>query len=137
MDTGPAREVPKQSCFGYHSMDHTLTACLYQHGRIDRLINKPPVWLINQHIEMNGAWGPNSQLMSGAFHAYCLAMFDAGYYGIAQINMHGRGQSGQGGGTDHWVLLCGMRRRSEGNSIIEEILIGDSCPTYPVERWIG
>jgi hypothetical protein len=63
-------------------------------------------------------------------------MFDAGYYGVAQVNMHGKGQQGLGAGTDHWVMLCGMRRYVKDRSVCEEILVGDSALSYPTERWI-
>jgi len=133
LDTNPASEIPKKSTFNYHSMQRTLTA-LYYDCVLDRIVMDPPVWLINQHIEMNGAWGASSLLQMRAFHDYCLAMFDAGYYGITQVNMKGEGPNK---GTDHWVLMRGMRQRQEGNNIIEEINIGDSALSMPQERWVG
>jgi len=139
LDLNPAKEIPKQSSFSYHSMDRTLTHLFYE-GTLDRYINDPPIWLINQNIEMNGAWGASSLLMASAFINYCLAMFDAGYYGIAQVNLQGDGPYSRGG-TNHWVMLCGARRRryQEGDRtfIAEEVLVGDSAWSQPRERWIG
>jgi hypothetical protein len=114
-------------------MSETLRM-LHHNGELDRVITDPPLWVINNHIEMNGAWGATNLLQQGAFKRYCTAMFDAGYYGIAQVNMHGKGFNT---GTDHWVMLCGSRQVHDGNLIREEILIGDSALSKPLERWIG
>ena len=63
---------------------------------------------------------------------------DGGYYGIASININGDGPCVD---TDHIVLICGARERSEPNQyvegakiIIQEILV--SCSAHhPEGQW--
>lgn len=135
LDPEPAKEIPKRSAFSYHSMKRTLRS-LYYAGEIDRVIEDQPVWLMDQGIEVNGSFGVSSLLMQGALRRYWLALFDAGYYGLAQVSMHGQGPFSRGG-VDHWVMLCGMRERREESTILLEVLIGDSALCHPQERWIG
>ncbi len=134
LDTTPAKEMPKRSAFSYHSMRSTLMAAMYD-GKFDRAILDTPLWLLGANVEVNGAFGVSAVLQSIEVRAYWLAMFDAGYYGVGQVVMHGGGPDA---GVDHWVMLCGFRRRAgEGSEILEEVLVGDSALSQPQERWIG
>jgi len=134
LDPTPAREIEKRSAFSYHSMRSTLNR-LHADGRLDRAILDTPVWLLGANVEMNGSFGPHAGVQSMEVERYWLAMFDAGYYGITQVVMHGGGIEKS---IDHWVMLCGYRQRVEdGDSrIYQEFLIGDSALSYPQERWI-
>lgn len=134
LDTEPAKEIPKRSALNYHSMRRTLTAALYA-GQLDRAILDTPLWVLGAGVEMNGAFGVSAALQSIELRAYWLAMFDAGYYGVCQVVMNGGGIDA---GVDHWVMLCGFRRRrGEGSCIEEEVLIGDSALSQPQERWVS
>ena len=130
----PAKEIPKRSAFSYHSMRRTLMTAMYA-DQLDRAILDTPIWVLGSRIEVNGSFGITAALQSIEIRAYWLAMFDAGYYGVCQVSMKGGGMAQ---GVDHWVMLCGFRRRAgEGSVIEEELLVGDSALSQPQERWIG
>jgi len=73
----------------------------------DRFIDQPahfrPRWSSNGLA----CFGEAAFLSAKAWHHYVQAMIDAGYYGLAQIDIDRKGLDGKG--SNHWVLICGAR----------------------------
>ena len=115
-------------------------------GILDRVITDVPVWpwSINQPF---CEWGMHAGFMSIAWFHYVSMAIEAGYYGLALVDIHKKGPFG--GGTDHWVLVCGarVRRVPMENSkpddthvdyrIDNEILISCSSTRTADEEWVG
>ncbi|MGZ8887687.1 MAG: hypothetical protein ACXW1A_05425 [Nitrososphaeraceae archaeon] len=116
----------------------TMRSALYSaksRGFIDRLIDDHPIWIVYKgHM----TWGNVSWKQSLEWFKYINMAIDAGYYGIASINIDGKGPLVD---TDHVVLFCGVRERIEQNkyipeagNVIQEILI--SCSgRHPEGKW--
>lgn len=109
------------------------------HGLLDRIVTDVAMW------PWTGAapfieWGLHSGYQSIAWFNYLTMALDAGYYGLAMVDIHKKGCFG--GGTDHWVLLCGARVRKEpfedgkGASIKQEVLVSCSSTRTPDEEWV-
>lgn len=108
-------------------------------GLLDRVVTDVPIWPASFHQSM-ASWCLPNTAMSLAWFAYVTMAFDAGYYGLALVDIHKRGM--YGGGTNHWVLLAGARERREpfedggGSRIDNELLISCSSTRTPDEEWV-
>ncbi len=108
-------------------------------GLLDRVITDVPCWLADFHPTL-AAWGLPSTSQSIAWFDYVTMAFDAGYYGLAMVDIFKKGYSGAG--TNHWVMLVGARHRREpfandsGARIYHELLVSCSSRTTPVEEWV-
>ncbi len=104
-------------------------------GFLDRIMTHHPSW---QVWEGHQTWGSASWKQSLEWYEYINMAIDAGYYGIASINIDGKGPLVE---TDHLVLICGTRERVEPNKyvegagdIIQEIFVSCSAK-HPEGRW--
>jgi hypothetical protein len=86
-------------------------------------------------------FGYNACQMSLEWFGYIRMAIEAGYYGIAEVKTHGAADKDKRD-TDHWCMICGVRVRHEKSAavegawtIVQEILISDSCLTMPAEHW--
>lgn len=104
-------------------------------GLICKLVDNFPIWPI---YKSHMTWGNVSWKQNLEWFDYISMAIDGGYYGIASININGDGPCVD---TDHMVLICGTRERSEPNQyvegakiIIQEILV--SCSAHhPEGQW--
>ncbi len=106
-------------------------------GSADRVITSTPLWptpVVHQ------AWGWSGAEMANHWFNYLQMGFDAGYYAIALVDIQKRGPNG--GGTNHWVMLCGVRDRyglpgaeENANRIYQEVLVSCSAGNTPDESW--
>ena len=72
-------------------------------GQLDRVISTVPQWPVPPESMYYGALGWQQ---AEAWYAYLRLACDAGYYGLANVSLTGRGP---GRGPGGWVLLCGVR----------------------------
>lgn len=84
------------------------------------------------------SWGVQARHQAGPWHTYLRVGLEAGYYGLALVNMRGEGPHSYG--TDHWVVLCGARARwdTDGDTRRRraEVLVSCSARTTPAEEWV-
>lgn len=94
--------------------------CSVSHGLADRAIDVSAEFPGARYLR---AFGSPGYLEYLAWFNHVRMAVDAGYYGIATIDMHGQHQPD----TDHWVLLCGARSEGSpvGKVVTGEILV--SC----------
>ncbi len=128
----------KCESFHWHAMRTALWEARSA-GLVDRIVTDVPMWPANVP-DMAAAWGWHSGYQSLAWASYVEMAVDAGYYGIAMVDVHKKGA--HGGGTNHWVMLCGSRERTEPMSdgaaeIKNEVLVSCSSSTTPDEEWVG
>lgn len=108
-------------------------------GWIDRLITAVPIWPWRLH-EPFCEWGLHAGFQNLAWFAYVQMAVDAGYYGLALVDIDKKGPFG--GGTNHWVMIAGARSREEphedggGASIHHEVLVSCSSKRTPDEEWV-
>lgn len=125
----------------------TMRDALYtaeSRGILDRVIADVPVWPWRIH-EPFCEWGFHAGYMSLAWFRYVSMAIDAGYYGLAMVDIHKKGPFG--GGTNHWVMICGARiRRSPIEAdkpedavnwrYDDEVLVSCSSTRTPDEEWV-
>jgi hypothetical protein len=142
LGVGTVNEVYEQYMDGKAASFHwaSMRDALYRaesRGLIDRMISDVPVWPWRIH-EPFCEWGFHAGFMSLAWFRYVTMAIDAGYYGLALVDINKKGPFG--GGTDHWVMICGarMRRREvEGGACFDdEILVSCSSTRTPDEEWV-
>jgi hypothetical protein len=113
-------------------------------GIVDRVIADVPVWPWRIH-EPFAEWGFHAGFMSLAWFRYVNMAIDAGYYALALVDIDKKGPFG--GGTDHWVMICGARVRHVplepdkpddpvNYRIDDEILVSCSSTRTPDEEWV-
>jgi hypothetical protein len=102
-------------------------------GWIDRLIDEAPYWPSYHRM-----WGDPSWLVRLPWIRYMQMVFDAGYYGVASINLDGKGPIVE---NDHGVLFCGIRQRTVSHptlkaaSSIEYDLLVSCSARHPEGKW--
>lgn len=122
----------------YHKM-HECLRVLHGRGLLSRVLVDSPVWL-QSWMSMAAAWGPHSTIQSYNWFQYLQLGIDAGHYGIANVDTTRSGAYGPG--TNHWVLLCGVRhvrtQSPDGKfaTIDHEILVSCSSSSTPDEEWV-
>lgn len=133
----------KVGTFHWSNMrDALLTA--ESRGVLDRVISDVPMWPSRIH-EPFCEWGYHGGFMNLAWFRYVTMAIDAGYYAMALVDMHKRGPFG--GGTNHWVMICGARVRHSpldrdkpddpvNYRIDDEVLISCSSTRTPDEEWV-
>jgi hypothetical protein len=108
-------------------------------GLVDRFIADVPMWPQNAHPPFS-EWGLHGGLQNLEWHAYVRMAIEAGYYGLAMVDIDKRGPFG--GGTNHWVLICGARERwvpfADGGGAHghNEVLVSCSSRRTPDEEWV-
>ena len=123
---------------------HGMVDALFKaqgNGEIEDFIDDTPTWSV---WEVENQFGASGFAVSHKWFAYIAMAVRAGYYGLAMVDSDGR--SGKGRecyGTDHWVMICGVRKREvpnkrvKGSSTIKsELLISNSSNRAKDERWI-
>jgi len=102
---------------------------------IDRFVDDMPTWA---GWDVRNVWGNPSWYQCREWFNYIRMAIDAGYYGVASVNMDGNGPLEL---TDHVVLLCGVRERvdphptmTEAGVVIQEILVSCSAK-HPEGKW--
>lgn len=96
----------KRVTISQHEMSRMLRVA-ESHGLADRVIDRPVHF---RPYDVGGGlavFGEPAWLSAHEWHKYVQAMIDAGYYGLAQVDMQRKGLDGHG--SDHWVLICGAR----------------------------
>jgi hypothetical protein len=149
--------IPQISSFSRRSMEDTLDCAASDTGARGGLENVPI--LLDHAVKDTPIWpfgGSRHDLHFGLkaqfeWRGYVRAMLNGGYYGVAQVRHGGWPRDTpleQFGTTNHWVLICGWRylftpetdpeRKLIGScgSYEEQILIGNSSRTRPLESWI-
>ncbi len=132
---------PKLSAFCYDDMVGALNDAQAA-GLIDQIGPAAPLWIDGAHPTLC-AFGITAENQTIEWFAYLVMALQAGYYGLTIVDHFGRGVNG--GGTNHWVMLCGARERSEHHPSVEgsmehwrihqEILVSCSA-TNPDGYWI-
>jgi len=129
----------KCDSFHWHKMREALWTARSM-GLVDRIVTDVPMWP-GTIPEMVASWGMHSGFQCLAWFAYVQMALDAGYYGLAMVDIHKKGA--HGGGTNHWVMVCGARTRREPSeavpgaaSIVQEVLVSCSSRTTPDEEWV-
>lgn len=127
----------KQEPIRYHQMIQALWTADGM-GLADRVQTATPIWPIPVVLT---AWGFPGGEMAHHWFNYVRMAFEAGYYAIALVDIEKRGSLG--GGTNHWVLLCGARERyglpgagETDNRIYQEVLVSCSASSTPAEEWV-
>jgi hypothetical protein len=145
-------KIPKIHHWTFDSMKDTLDNLQDKCNGKSRCARATP-WLLDHAVTDIPIWpfGDTRHYLCFGMRAqsewrdYAQAMLNGGYYGVAQVKMGGHNPDGplkNGTTTDHWVLLCGWRyvyHREEGKECghwTEEILVGDSARSQPLERWV-
>lgn len=104
---------------------------LYYGGHLDRIVLEVPRWPVH---ELCRSWGSTSWTQALEWGSYILMALDAGYYGLSMVDYHKKGPFGDG--TNHLVLICGYRERSEEGRIHQEILVSCSA-AHPEGKWVS
>lgn len=98
----------KPYAISFHDMQGILRV---EDGKLlDRVIEYAPTWL-GAGAEFSGwlgTYGWHAERFHEPWFNYARMAFDAGYYGLAQVD-YSRTGGEKYGGPDHWVLLCGAR----------------------------
>jgi hypothetical protein len=116
---------------------HDALGKLYWNGYLDRLVTRVPHW---SQPDSQRTFGDQAILQSIEWFDYVTMGLDAGYYGLMNYSMDGGGSASM---PDHYVMVCGARRRSvphkkvEGASkILAELFISCSSTKTEPEFWI-
>lgn len=101
------------------------------HGLADRMIEDAAQFQSNSRHWPS--FGNPAHLESLAWFNYVRMAIDAGYYGIATVDINKSG----GFDTNHWISICGARTHGaiSGQAITGEILINCSARTTPDLEW--
>ncbi len=106
-------------------------------GLADRIVVEPARWP-NPGEGYFDDFGHLAGRNAIEWWTYLRLACDAGYYGIAEVDSNKGGP--YGGGTDHWVLLCGIRRTcppdSQSGAIHQDVLVSCSSTKTPDEEWV-
>lgn len=113
---------------------------MYEHGRIEVLIEDTPMWPRSIYAG-HATFGFPGHLMGMEWFAYVRMALEAGYYAAAWVDHTRSGPLGDG--SDHVVLICGARERVERHPTVEgastihqEVLVSCSSRTTPDEEWV-
>jgi hypothetical protein len=104
-----------RACLQRENMIDLLWRC-EKEGALDRVVVDVPSWPVGERWQTFGA-GARRQWQAWA--RYVRLALDAGYYGLAEVDMTGGGIEGDG--PNHWVLVCGWRN-TPNNTVLSEIL---------------
>lgn len=123
----------KVAPFDYYAMCAALNQAEGE-GLLERLVTGHPQWPV---FEALGAWGAPAWLQSLEWFDYLTMALEAGYYGVTQVDQSHRGPLGDG--TNHWVLLCGVRNLPPAGTgaYTTEVLVSNSAGSSPAEEWVG
>lgn len=119
--------------FSHITMDTALCKA-YSLGLIDRRIRQCPEWRAE---DFQLTWGNPSWLQDQHWAEYISMAIDAGYYGIAHINMNGNGPLEL---TDHLVLICGYKEEvipvldGKGGKYQHSVFVSCSA-RHPEGKW--
>ena len=119
--------------FEHYSMIEALRRAHFDFRKVDRYITEMPSWTPQYSAAMQ-AWGRPSWMQSGAWFDYLTMALEAGFYAIAMVDAEKRGPLG--GGTNHWILLCGTRLHWQEGSGAYEVLVSCSSRKTPDEEWV-
>lgn len=136
----------KPSCFSRGDIKNALWL-LEGYGKAERVTTDVPYW---HHYRMNAnCFGPHPVDNHGSWFRYVRMAIEAGYYGIAMVQMFGGSyytDNGRYRVGDHWIAIVGTRKREEelldddgnrrGAKIHSEILISCSSTRTDDEEWI-
>jgi hypothetical protein len=125
----PKHDTPKSFYRG--SMLEALRIAKWERGRIRSYIETCPTWA--PHPGMR-AWGNPSWMVSGQWLQYVTMALEAGYYAITQVDAEKKGPLG--GGTNHWVMLCGTRVFWKDDCGEYQVLVSCSSRSTPDEEWV-
>ncbi len=135
----------KPCSLGYGEMQRLLR--VHRSSKdLDRIIEHPPNWLGGggEYSAWLGSFGWAAWRMHEPWFRYVQMAFEAGYYGLAQVDSTKTGGDANGG-TDHWILLCGARSwvewtdHPEGHSSgkpVAQVLVSCSARSTPDEEWV-
>jgi hypothetical protein len=127
----------KVDSIGFVEMQHVLRQfdAEYWSGYLDEY---PLSWsgLFNPWL----AFGLQARHQQLSWFKYVQMAMEAGYYGLANVDFHRKGASGQG--PNHWVLLCGFQTvRVEfpggGARMDNQVLVSCSATSSPDEEWVN
>lgn len=129
--------------FGHRTMPEALRRAYYDTKCVDRYIDSMPSWPAHEPLR---DWGNPSWMQSGDWWKYVHMALEAGYYALTTVDSKKGGPLG--GGTDHWVMLCGARlnwtpfeyesegvKRSSSRGAYE-VLVSCSSRKTPDEEWV-
>lgn len=116
-------------------MQQVIDAATSQ-GLLADAVTTVPIWPDVHPAHM--AWGLPSITQSTGWIDYVRLGLAGGYYAIAQVNYARRGAPSE---PDHWVTICGMRRRwmppdGEIRSLHTEVLVSCSAAGGS-EEWVS
>lgn len=101
----------------------------------DRIVEDPPIWLARA-VDLR-TFGNPVHLHTTAWFNYVRLAVDAGYYALAPVSFRKLGPTGPG--SDHWVLLCGVREIDPppgGGLVHQQVLVSCSAKSTPAEEWV-
>lgn len=100
--------------------------CAASDGIADRIVENYCTW----RTYMRESFGHPAFFNYLDWFNYVRMAIDAGYYGLAEVDMHGDVYPD----TNHWILICGARTKGcvMGETLTGEILV--SC-SVSGERW--
>jgi hypothetical protein len=106
-------------------------------GFADRVITDPARWPRDAEGYVD-EFGHLAGMDCLKWWTYLRLGFDAGYYGVTEVDMDKRGP--YGGGTNHWIMLVGARYiytpKEGGGSIDHHVLVSCSSSKTPDEEWV-
>ncbi len=119
-----------RECINRGEMARMLRVACHE-GIADRMIEAPAEWPSYQHFGQ--PFGRLAYLQSLDWFNYVRMAIDAGYYGLAEVNL----SYSVPHETDHWVLICGARTEGGvvGKKLTGEVLVSCSARN-PSGEWV-